>query len=265
MGGKEITGEGVGGVQGGEIVQGKAGIGVETGEGTLVAEEKALHQVVKGRREELAVAQLARERMSAIFSAEEITMMAERQRARASYQKELEHASSPLLPKAWLGIIQDRLEDWKATHKPTLKKQRSEPTSQDYQVKSKSEGSQPLTPAQLLAGSRQGTGLEEVVQVVVYRNRHAVQLDSLRQCPNLRTATLVKCGLEIVTPINPTHCPHLTELGMPVCLHMFHTCPHTYVPHMSTYVCSTHVHIRMFHTCPHTYVYMHVRFCSPMK
>lgn len=219
-------------VQGGDPVSahGNASVCVETGEGTLVAEEKALHKVVKGRREELAVAQLARERMSAIFSAEEITMMAERQRARTSYQKELEHASSPLLPKAWLGIIQDRLEDWKAKHKPKSKKQRPEQASPDYQTKSKSENDQPLSHTQLLAASIQGTALEEVVQVVVYSNRHTVQLDTLRQCPNLRTATLVKCGLEIVTPMDPTYCPHLAELGMPVCctccmhIHMHVTC-----------------------------------------
>lgn len=208
-------------------VGGKANVStdVESGSGdmqALVAEERALQEVVKSRVEELAVAQQARERMSTIFGEDEIRIIAERQRARASYRKELEHSASPLLPKAWLGIIEDRLETWKENRSSWKKKsqQGGDRSSQDYRVaKSMLVDCRPLTRAQLLAASIKGTSLEEVVEVVVYRSRHAVDLSSLQQCPKLRTTTLVKCGLETVTGLLQEHCPRLIELNLPVSLH----------------------------------------------
>lgn len=192
----------------------------------IVAEEKALQEVVKSRVEELAVAQQARERMSTIFGVEEIKMMAERQRARTTYRNELEHAASPLLPKAWLGLIEDRLARWKESH--ISWKKMSHPPSpkiatspQDYRTGKATHGKhQPLTKGQLLAASSKGTALEDVVQVVVYRSRHVIELSSLQQCPKLRSVTFVGCGLESVTDIVQDCCPQLMELNLPVSLYM---------------------------------------------
>ena len=188
----------------------------------LVAEEKALQEVVRSRVEELAVAQLARERMSTIFGEEEIKMMAERQRARTTYHNELEHAASPLLPKAWLGLIEDRVDRWKESHTSWKKKsrpaaQRADRSPQDYRTGKASHAEcQPLTKGQLLAASNKGTALEDVVQVVVYQSRYVIDLSSLQQCPKLRSATLVRCGLESVTNRIQNYCPQLMELNLPV-------------------------------------------------
>ena len=189
----------------------------------VAAEAKALQEVVRSREEEKAVAQLARERMSAIFSAEEIQLIAERQRKRGSYQKELESACSPLLPVAWLGLVEERLEWWKQKHaqknKRGLKKQPAEDSSAPMEAEQAPSpavcGHQSLSKAQLLAASRRGSKLEDVVQVVLYRSRHSPDLSSLQQCPKLRTITLSKCGLEVLTGLE--HCPLLTEINAPVC------------------------------------------------
>ena len=181
----------------------------------LAAEEKALQDVVRSREEEIAVAQLARERMSTIFSEDEIKLMAERQRKRGSYQKELEHAAMPLLPRACLGIVEDRFAHWKAScvaskkakrfvKKLTVDKQVAEEIQTNYR---------PLTTAQLLAASVKGTTLEQVDQVAVYGSRHPVDLSSLQKCPGLRTATLVQCGLESLAGLVA---PNLWELQVPV-------------------------------------------------
>ena len=189
---------------------------------SLAAEEKALQELVRSREEELAVAQLARERMSTIFSAEEIQQMAERQRKRGSYLQELESACSPLLPAVWLGLVEERLNEWKQSHAhkitPTPRRTAAEQRQMvaESQLASTGSGKQPLSKAQLLAASRRGTGLDEVAQVVLYRSRQALDLSSLQQCPNLRTITLSKCGLDVLMGISAHHCPRLVELSAPV-------------------------------------------------
>lgn len=188
----------------------------EDSEMLLAAEAKALQEVVRSREEELAVAQLARERMSSIFSEEEIRNMAERQRKRASYQLELDHASSPLLPMAWLGLVEDRLIRWKANHTPRRKEHHADDKQSSENVSKAVPGTCPLSKAQMLAASQKGTPLEQVVQVVVYRSRKPVDLNCLQQCPKLRTATLVKCGLETLARLQETAAPILVELNVPV-------------------------------------------------
>lgn len=184
----------------------------------LVAEEKALQEVVRSREEEMAVAQLARERMSTIFSADEIRLMAEQQRKRSTYRKELEHAATPLSTRALLGLVEDRLLHWRANYasKPLRKLFPCEKQVLDY-PRSSPPKSRPLSRAQLLAASPKGTSLEEVEQVVLYGCRHPLQLASLAQCPQLKTASLVKCGLESLVGLQQS-APLLKELNVPVCV-----------------------------------------------
>ena len=168
---------------------------------------------MRSREEELAVAQLARERMSTIFSVEEVQLMAERQRKRGSYQLELESACSPLLPVAWLGLVEERLDWWKQKHTLSKKRsQRRQPADQGpdcHTAATAGSGGQLISTAQLLAA-------EEVVQVVLYRSRRPLDLTSLQHCPNLRTLSLSKCGLEVLAGLPSQHCPLLMELSAQV-------------------------------------------------
>ncbi len=200
---------------------------VSVEEAGVAAEAKALQEVVRSREEELAVAQLARERMSAIFSAEEIQLMAERQRKRGSYQLELESACSPLLPVAWLGLVEERMDWWKNTrttsrtlkHRPAEQSHSHSPMENQPAGPTKGSGRQPISKAQMLAASRRGCKLKEVVQVVLYRTRHLLDLSSLQHCPNLRTLTLSNCGLEVMTGLPAQDCPLLVELTAQVCMY----------------------------------------------
>ena len=186
-------------------------------ESLLAVEEKALQELQQTRRKEMAVAQLARERMTSIFSAQEISFMADRERQRTSYQKELEHSSSPLLATAWVGIVEERMAWWKAKHSPKREpcshRKYHQPTP-DYHPKPKTTPptSCPLTGAQLLAASPKGTHLDDVVEVVVYRSRSPVDLSCLHQCPKLWSITLNHCGIETLTSIKG--CPQLTQINM---------------------------------------------------
>lgn len=188
---------------------------------SLAAEEKALQEVVRSREEEIAVAQLARERMSTIFSEDEIKIMAERQRKRSSYQKELEYAATPLLPRALVGLVEDRLTHWKANYTSRKNKTlRRQQTSENQCAKATPCDSCPLSTAQLLAASSKGSSLEEVEQVIVYGCRHAVDLSSLKQCSHLRSATLVKCGLDSLAGLQGSTAPNLVELNVPVSMQL---------------------------------------------
>ena len=43
---------------------------------------------------------------------------AKTKRSRSSYLQELEHASSPLSARAWLGVVRERQEEWRKNHTP---------------------------------------------------------------------------------------------------------------------------------------------------
>ena len=43
--------------------------------------------------------------------------VAKRKRSHSTYRQELEHACNPLLPHAWLGVIEERMELWRKQHK----------------------------------------------------------------------------------------------------------------------------------------------------
>ena len=43
--------------------------------------------------------------------------VAKRKRSHSTYRQELEHACTPLLPHAWLGVIEERMEQWRKQHK----------------------------------------------------------------------------------------------------------------------------------------------------
>ena len=43
--------------------------------------------------------------------------VAKRKRSHSTYHQELEHACTPLLPHAWLGVIEERMEQWRVRHK----------------------------------------------------------------------------------------------------------------------------------------------------
>ena len=43
--------------------------------------------------------------------------IAKRKRSHSTYRQELEHACTPLLPHAWLGVIEERMMEWKKKHK----------------------------------------------------------------------------------------------------------------------------------------------------
>ena len=43
--------------------------------------------------------------------------VAKRKRSHSTYRQELEHACTPLLPHAWLGVIEERMEQWRKKHK----------------------------------------------------------------------------------------------------------------------------------------------------
>lgn len=183
---------------------------------SLIAEQKALQDLVRCREEEQAVAQLARERMASIFTAAEIASIAEKERRRESYGREIAHTSSPLLPTAWLGVIEERLTLWKATHSPCPVR----PTARPHPPLGGGTLSHPeqptaqgLTKAQLLAASPKGTQLEQVLEVVVYKSRQPVALNSLEQCPQVRTITLTKCGVETLVGLEK-RCPHLMQINM---------------------------------------------------
>ena len=43
---------------------------------------------------------------------------AKTKRSHSSYLQELEHASSPLSARAWLGVVRERQEEWRKSHTP---------------------------------------------------------------------------------------------------------------------------------------------------
>ena len=43
---------------------------------------------------------------------------AKTKRSHSSYIQELEHASSPLSARAWLGVVRERQEEWRKSHTP---------------------------------------------------------------------------------------------------------------------------------------------------
>lgn len=185
----------------------------------LRTEERALEEVMRSREEEVAIAQLARERMASIFTTEEITRMAERKKNRATYQKELECAASPLLPAAWVGVIEERLAWWKANHTPRKegnvytprRRPRQSPLTDHQRPRSKPH---PLTRAELLAASQLGTSLEDVVHVVLYSCCHSVDLKSLQLCPSVKAVTLVDCGVEVLSGLQGS--PSILQLNLKV-------------------------------------------------
>ncbi len=188
----------------------------------IEAEEKALQEILQSRQEEMGVAQQARERMAGLMTStlDHMTLRAARLHGdRAVYQKELDYSCSPLLGSAWLGVVEERMAAWQDSHTHTHthnKKVTSGMTMSEF--KTTPPTSRPLTKAVLLGASPPGTALSEVVGVAVYRSRVPVDLSScLQQCPQLRTITLTKSGVETLVLPGGGDSPHLTELNMPVC------------------------------------------------
>lgn len=142
-----------------------------------------------------------------------------REKQKTSYKKELEHAASPLLGTAWLGLVQDRMESWKDNHSPRkLHKQPLLPeVTRNASKTTPPTSGVPLTRVQLLGASPQGVRLEEVVQVEVHRTREPVDIRCLGQCAHLKKATLESCGVEALMGSSLLPCPLLTELNVPVC------------------------------------------------
>ena len=66
----------------------------------------------ESRSREEFTAQSSRVRMSQLFSAEQISDMADAVRKTESYASRIEYAANPLSPNAWVGLIEERLRSW---------------------------------------------------------------------------------------------------------------------------------------------------------
>ena len=79
---------------------------------TTKLELQEMKTLQESRSREEMVAQISRVRMSQVFSAEQVSDMARSVREGESYVSRLEHASSPLSPNAWAGLIEERMKLW---------------------------------------------------------------------------------------------------------------------------------------------------------
>ena len=74
----------------------------------------------------------------------------------------------------------------------------------------------PLSPAQLLASSPQGTTLEELTLVYMYKSQAPVDLSCLALCPALHTLSLTKCAITSFAGVSSSSNPSLQDISLPV-------------------------------------------------
>ena len=147
--------------------------------------------------------------------------MAKQKRAHDTYHNELDFAAQPLSPRAWCGLVSERLERWKNCHHtwttPTPHKRSSQ---QSHPHPSHTAAGTPLTSAQIVAASPKDTPLDQVAMVMMYRSRNPVDLRSLAKCPRLSSLSLTKCGLVSLSKLEG--CGQLQEVKVQVCGNVAH-------------------------------------------
>ena len=209
----------------------------------IASEVIALKILRESREREERVAHMSRVRMSSLITEEEIQkvgcgtsvciaqtvctltltcsalQVASQKRAHATYHQELEFTCLPLSPAAWLGLVTERLNHWKARHQPWVMPTHIQPPlhTQPPPHSHTPHTAKGLTNAQLVAASPKDTPLDRVAQVVVYRSRTPVDLNSLGKCPQLTSLSLTKCGLVSLSKLEG--CPQLLEVTVQVMNH----------------------------------------------
>ncbi len=139
--------------------------------------------------------------------------VAKKKRAHATYRNQLEFAAQPLSPRAWCGLVTERLEEWRRQHRTWAHPTPPTPATRSSHPHPPHTGT-PLTKAQIVAASPKGTPLEQVAIVVMYRSRSPVELRSLTKCTQLSNLSLTKCGLASLSGLEG--CSQLKEIKVQV-------------------------------------------------
>ena len=79
---------------------------------SIETELERIHTLKENRSREEIAAQASRVRMSQIFSPEQIVDMAQTARQGEEYSSRLKHATCPLSPNAWAGLVTERMKTW---------------------------------------------------------------------------------------------------------------------------------------------------------